>query len=135
MAMTKVIVRLWAKRPLFALASGLVLLMALDHFRPGFLWVGGLVFAALVVRFGGWKTGFIGVALAAIVLGGGRLRDARQEADEARFSKFGLAEVEARRRVRLRAVVLVAIGELCLRWLESAAPGGSGERARRASGF
>ena len=96
MAMTKVIVRLWAKRPLFALASGLVLLMALDHFRPGFLWVGGLVFAALVVRFGGWKTGFIGVALAAIVLGGGRLRDARQEADEARFSKFGLAEVEAR---------------------------------------
>ncbi len=94
--MSKFIMRLWAKRPLFALAAGLVALMALDHFSPGFLWLGGLVFAALVVRFGGWKTGFIAFFLAAIVWGGGRFRDARQEADEARFSKIGLAEVEAR---------------------------------------
>lgn len=96
MAMANVVMRLWAKRPLFAMASGLVSLMALDHFRPGFLWAGGLVFAALIVRFGGWKTGVIGIALAAIVLGGGRFRDARQEADEARFMKLGLADVEAR---------------------------------------
>jgi len=88
--------RLWAKRPLFALASGLVALMALDHFSPGFLWLGGLVFAALAVRFGGWKTALAAVFIAAIVLGGGRIRDARQEADEARFSKMGMAEVEAR---------------------------------------
>lgn len=95
-AMAGALMRLWAKRPLFALAAGLVSLMALEHFAPGYLWIGGLVFAALVVRFGGWKTGFIAVALAAIVLGGGRFRDARQEADEDRFSKIGLAEVEAR---------------------------------------
>lgn len=88
--------RLWARRPLFVLASGLVSLMALDHFRPGFLWVGGLVFAGLVVRFGGWKWGIAAVCMAAIVLGGGRIRDARQEADEALFSKLGLADVEAR---------------------------------------
>lgn len=88
--------RLWARRPLFALASGLVALTALDHFAPGLLWVGGLVFAAMVVRFGGWKTGGIAVAIAVIVVGGGRFRDARQEADEARFSKIGLADVEAR---------------------------------------
>jgi ComEC/Rec2-related protein len=94
--MTKAGMRLWAKRPLFLLASGLVSLMALDHFRPGFLWAGGLVFAALAVRFGGWKTGVFAVALAAGVVGGGRLRDARQAADEARFSELGLAEVEAR---------------------------------------
>jgi ComEC/Rec2-related protein len=94
--MTKVLTRLWAKRPLFALAAGLVSLMALDHFRPAFLWAGGLVFAGLVVRFGGWKTGLVAVALAAMVVGGGRIRDARQEADEARFSKLGLADVEAR---------------------------------------
>lgn len=94
--MTKVVMRLWAKRPLFALASGLVSLMALEHFSPSFLWLGGLAFAALAFRFGGWKTGFIAVVLAAIVLGGGRFRDARQEADEARFSKIGLTNVEAR---------------------------------------
>jgi ComEC/Rec2-related protein len=70
--------------------------MALDHFSPGFLWLGGLVFAALAVRFGGWKTALAAVCIAAIVLGGGRIRDARQEADEARFSKMGMAEVEAR---------------------------------------
>jgi hypothetical protein len=51
--MLKFIMRLWAKRPLFAVAAGLVALMALDHFSPGFLWLGGLVFAALVVRLGG----------------------------------------------------------------------------------
>jgi competence protein ComEC len=94
--MTKGLTRLWAKRPLFALAAGLVSLLALDHFRPGFLWLGGLVFAAVMVRFGGWKTGFMAVCVAAIVVGGGRFRDARQEADEARISKLGLAEVEAR---------------------------------------
>ncbi len=88
--------RLWAKRPLFALATGLASLMALDHFLPGFLWAGGIVFAGLVMRFGGWKTGFIAVLLAALVLGGGRFRDARQVADEARFAKLGLADVEAR---------------------------------------
>lgn len=88
--------RLWARRPLFVLASGLVALTALDHFAPGFLWAGGLFFALLVVRFGGWKTGGIAVAIAAIVVGGGRFRDARQTADEAWFSKIGLADVEAR---------------------------------------
>jgi ComEC/Rec2-related protein len=94
--MSKFVIRLWAKRPLFALAAGLVALMALDHFSPGFLWLGGLVFAAVAFRFGGWKSALTGVCIAAIVLVGGRLRDARQEADEARFSKIGLAEVEAR---------------------------------------
>lgn len=88
--------RQWARKPLFALASGLVALIALDHFAPGLLWVGGLVFAGMVVRFGGWKTGMVAVALAAIMVGGGRIRDARQDADEARFSNMGLADVEAR---------------------------------------
>ncbi|MFM2197243.1 MAG: hypothetical protein RLZZ505_675 [Verrucomicrobiota bacterium] len=88
--------RLWAKRPLFVLACGLVSLMALDHFRPGFLWLGGIVFTGLVVRFGGWKWGIAAVGVTAVVLGGGRFRDAWQEADEARFLKFGLADVEAR---------------------------------------
>ncbi len=94
--MTKSVMRLWAKRPLFALAAGLVSLMALDHFSPGFLWLGGLAFAAVAFRFGGWKMCLIAVGLAAVVLGGGRIRDARQEADEALFSKIGLADVEAR---------------------------------------
>lgn len=94
--MPNVVMRLWAKRPLFALASGLVSLMALDHFSPGFLWLGGLAYAAIVFRSGGGKIGFIAVALAALVLGGGRFRDARQEADEAAFAIIGLANLEAR---------------------------------------
>lgn len=88
--------RLWAKRPLFALAAGLVSLMALDHFAPGLLWAGGLVFTALAVRMGGWITGLAAVLVAAFVLGGGRIRDARQEADEANFPSLGLKQVEAR---------------------------------------
>lgn len=88
--------RLWAKRPLFALASGLAALLALDHFSPDFLWAGVLVFAALFMRLGGWKTGLAAVFIAAIVLGGGRIRDERQAADEARFSKIGLTVMEAR---------------------------------------
>jgi competence protein ComEC len=95
-AMAGALMRQWARRPLFALASGLVSLMALDHFSPDFLWAGGLVFAALVLRFGGWKTGIIALVIAATVLGGGRFRDARQVAEEARFSEIGLADVEAR---------------------------------------
>lgn len=94
--MAGALMRQWAKRQIFALASGLVALIALDHFAPGLLWVGGFVFAVLVVRFGGWKTGLAAVSIAAIVVGGGRIRDSRQEADEARFSKIGMAEVEAR---------------------------------------
>lgn len=88
--------RLWAKRPLFALATGLVSLMAIDHFAPPFLWPGALVFAALTVRLGGWKIAILALTIAAIVLGGGHLRDARQEANEAIFSRYGLADVEAR---------------------------------------
>lgn len=88
--------RLWAKRRLFALASGLVSLIALDYFAPGLLWVGGLVFTLLVVRFGGWKTGLVAIIIAALVVGGGRVRDSRQKADEESFSKIGMAEVEAR---------------------------------------
>jgi competence protein ComEC len=94
--MTEMLMRLWAKRPLFLLAAGLVMLAALDHFAPAFIAVGGLVYAALVGRLGGWKVALAAALIAVLVLGGGRVRDARQLVDEARFSNIGLAVVEAR---------------------------------------
>lgn len=94
--MAGALMRQWARRPLFALAYGLVTLLALDHYAPNFLWVGGLVFVALALRCGGWKYGLASLLVAAFVVGGGWVRDARQEADEANFPKLGLANVEAR---------------------------------------
>jgi competence protein ComEC len=88
--------RLWWRRPLFVLAAGLAAITALDHFEPQLVWVGGVLLALLVAWQGGWKAGLVSAALAVIVLGNGRMRDARQAADELHFAGLGLQSVTAR---------------------------------------
>ena len=95
-AMTAALLRLWAKRPLFVLAAGLVALLAMDHYAPHLLWLVGLVLVVAILRSGSWKIGLAVVCVITFVVGGGRIRDARQAADEASFSKIGLVDVEAR---------------------------------------
>lgn len=88
--------RLLAKRPLFALAPGLVGIVALGGF--GWLYaVGGCVLLGLFVAcLVGWRKGLAAGVFGAILLAGTQWRDARQAADEVHFAKLGLRSVTAR---------------------------------------
>jgi competence protein ComEC len=88
--------RLWGKRPLFLLASGLVAVIALDRFEPQLVWVGGVLLALLAASQGGWRAGLAGALLVIGVVGNGRIRDARQQADEVIFARLGASNVDAR---------------------------------------
>ena len=88
--------RLFRRRPLFLLACGAVAVMALDHRMPQFSWAGGLLLAAVSIWMGGWRAGLAAALLAGVVVTNGRIRDARQAADEAVFSRLGAARFEAR---------------------------------------
>ncbi|MGJ8642660.1 MAG: ComEC/Rec2 family competence protein [Luteolibacter sp.] len=91
--------RFWAKRPLFVLAAGLVVLLAAYSMGPktwlpiyilayawGICWLaeGGLRFRIFVALLG------------VVVLLGARWRDITQADDEARFAAMGLRQVEGR---------------------------------------
>jgi len=94
--MTAGLRRLWVKRPLFVLAAGLVVVAAIESRWPGFSWIAGLLLAALSSISGGWRAALSAALLVVFLVVGTRWHNRIQAADEARFAKLGVRQVEAR---------------------------------------
>jgi competence protein ComEC len=88
--------RLWAKRPLFLLAAGIVTAIGLGAIDPWIGWVACASLGFLVWFVAGWKSGVAATALAVFIMAAGKWRDNRQAEDETRISRIGYAHADAR---------------------------------------
>lgn len=91
--------RFWAKRPLFVLAAGLVVLLAAYSNGPK-VWLPAYILAyswfVCWLAGGGFRLRVSVALLGIVVLLGTRWRDITQADDEARFAAMGLSQVEGR---------------------------------------
>ena len=88
--------RIWVRRPLFVMAAGMVAVVALESWRPGFGWLAALGFGGLIGAVAGWRTALIAAGIALLVVANMRWQDSRQMAGEAWVAVQGLQTVEAR---------------------------------------
>lgn len=81
---------------MFVLAVGMVAVVVLETWCPGYGWLAGLGFGALLGVLAGWRTASIGLGLAFLTVANIRWQDSRQMAGEAWIATRGLETVEAR---------------------------------------
>ena len=94
--MTDKLGRLWARRPLFVLAAGLVVVAAVENNVPDFTGVTAFALSGLVCLSGGWRAGFVTGFLTIFLIASVRWHDGVQSADEKRFADLGVKTVQAR---------------------------------------
>ena len=96
MVMAAAIKRLWAKRPLFLLAVGVVSAIGMGAANVWLGWIGCVVLGIFASLGGGRRCGAGAFALAVILIAEGHWRDTRQAEDESRLSKAGYGRASAR---------------------------------------
>ncbi|MFK7851017.1 MAG: ComEC/Rec2 family competence protein [Akkermansiaceae bacterium] len=88
--------RFWVKRPLFFIAIGMVAIIILGIWQPGFEWLAALAFSVLIAALNGWKTGLGALGFSTLVLANFHWRENRQTAAELWINDQGLTTIEAR---------------------------------------
>ena len=88
--------RLWVKRPLFQVAAGLAVAIALAGLDPWLGWFAAALLGAFAWGVAGWKAGLASAGLACLILAEAQWIDARQARDEAALSVLGFGHADAR---------------------------------------
>jgi competence protein ComEC len=94
--MTAGVRRLWAKRPLFFVAAGVVTAIGLSALDARLGWGGCIALGCFAWFAGGRGCGILAMAVAAVLIAEGRRMDARQAENEAAVAKAGYCNATAR---------------------------------------
>lgn len=88
--------RVWAKRPLFVIAFGLVAVIGIENLQAGSGWLAAAGFALICGWLLNWRIAGLAFILSIVMLANARWREARQQAGEAWLSQQPAQQVEAR---------------------------------------
>lgn len=94
--MTAGVRRLWAKRPLFFVAAGVVTAIGLGALDARLGWCGCIALGGFAWFAGGRVCGIAAMAIAVVLIAEGRWMDARQAENETAIAKAGYSKVAAR---------------------------------------
>jgi competence protein ComEC len=88
--------RFWAKRPLFVIAAGCVVIILLENIHSGLAWSAVVGFSFLYARLIHWRFALVSFTLAACILTNAYVRDSHQISGEAWLAAQKPQRIEAR---------------------------------------